>query len=254
MANPKIWETWLTFKICPRKWAWVLHSWQQIPKNESTHTPLKEMLRDVIRVSAIKFTLLPVFSLPCSWWSTTKCEWLPSWYQRHCKPWRSWKYHYLYQAFNSGRTHVPGAFFTVGTTTAVYVFSDESGKTAECSFDITIIEGKGVLSDLFGPHNGPHAVWGFCYTLKWMYGWVYVWDFCNRGSAWKSYRLAPDKGFEPASWHSVVNSIKCCCQPICTFAFIHVRRTVVVGCDHAFVECNRAVRHTCGILRPDTTS
>ena len=69
------------------------------PKLRVPPLPIDRMLRDIFRVSAIKCTLLPIFSLPCSWWSTTKCDRLPTWYQRHCKPWRSWKYHHLYRAF-----------------------------------------------------------------------------------------------------------------------------------------------------------
>ncbi|XP_072018428.1 uncharacterized protein [Amphiura filiformis] len=40
----------------------------------------------------------------------------------------------------SSRSHPPGSFFLVDATTVTYVFSDESGNTAECSFVVTISE------------------------------------------------------------------------------------------------------------------
>ena len=42
----------------------------------------------------------------------------------------------------TSRTHAPGTFFLVDVTTVTYVFSDESGNTAECSFTVNIVEGK----------------------------------------------------------------------------------------------------------------
>ncbi|XP_071824330.1 uncharacterized protein [Apostichopus japonicus] len=43
------------------------------------------------------------------------------------------------------RTHTPGQFFQSGTTQVTYVFIDPSGNTAECSFNIIIIEVDDVL-------------------------------------------------------------------------------------------------------------
>lgn len=39
------------------------------------------------------------------------------------------------------RTHSPGYFFTTGTTTLTYVFADLTGNTAECTFNLTFVEG-----------------------------------------------------------------------------------------------------------------
>ncbi len=72
----------------------------------------------------------------------------------------------------------------------------------------------------------------------------------NRGLAW-IYRLPPDKRFEPVYLTVKMGSCspfnKCCYQPIMTLLW--VRRTVVLGCDHASFECIWAVRHTYGIIR-----
>ena len=40
------------------------------------------------------------------------------------------------------KTHNPGSFFQVGSTTVTYVFADEADNTAECVFDVVISEGK----------------------------------------------------------------------------------------------------------------
>ena len=39
------------------------------------------------------------------------------------------------------RSHSPGQFFQTGTTTVTYVFVDLSGNTAECVFNVIVIEG-----------------------------------------------------------------------------------------------------------------
>ena len=40
------------------------------------------------------------------------------------------------------RTHTPGSFFGVGTTAVTYTFTDASGNTASCTFDVRVIERK----------------------------------------------------------------------------------------------------------------
>ena len=42
----------------------------------------------------------------------------------------------------TSRTHVPGSFFTIGTTTVTYSFADPSSNSAQCSFTVTIVECK----------------------------------------------------------------------------------------------------------------
>ena len=39
------------------------------------------------------------------------------------------------------RSHSPGQFFQTGTTTVTYVFVDPSGSTANCVFNVIVIEG-----------------------------------------------------------------------------------------------------------------
>ena len=40
------------------------------------------------------------------------------------------------------RTNAPGSFFVIGTTTVTYAFSDPSGNTATCSFNVVVVAGK----------------------------------------------------------------------------------------------------------------
>ena len=40
------------------------------------------------------------------------------------------------------RSHAPGQFFVVGSTQVTYRFVDGSGNVAECTFTVTVIEGK----------------------------------------------------------------------------------------------------------------
>ncbi len=40
------------------------------------------------------------------------------------------------------QTHRSGQFFLVGVTEVTYIFQDPSNNRAECSFTITVIEGK----------------------------------------------------------------------------------------------------------------
>ena len=42
----------------------------------------------------------------------------------------------------SSRSHSPGQFFLVDTTTVTYEFRDPSGNTASCSFTVTVIASK----------------------------------------------------------------------------------------------------------------
>ena len=44
--------------------------------------------------------------------------------------------------FLISRSHAPGSPFNIGSTQVTYIFSDESGNTANCTFTITITEGK----------------------------------------------------------------------------------------------------------------
>lgn len=36
------------------------------------------------------------------------------------------------------RTHIPGSTFNLGLTTVVYIFTDDVGNEAKCSFNITL--------------------------------------------------------------------------------------------------------------------
>ena len=45
----------------------------------------------------------------------------------------------------TGRTHAPGNFFNVGTTQVTYTFTDGSGNSATCTFNVNVIECKLVL-------------------------------------------------------------------------------------------------------------
>ena len=81
----------------------------------------------------------------------------------------------------------------------------------------------------------------------------------NRLSVW-NYLLAPSKWSDQASSRTVISwcSVSQFNKNVVidlfgSIAFIHVRQTVVVGCDHARAECLRGVRHTYGILRPKQT-
>lgn len=40
------------------------------------------------------------------------------------------------------RSHAPGSFFMIGATVVTYIFVDAAGNTAECTFTITVVEGK----------------------------------------------------------------------------------------------------------------
>ena len=42
----------------------------------------------------------------------------------------------------SSRSHSPGQFFPVDSTTVTYEFRDPSGNTASCSFTVTLIASK----------------------------------------------------------------------------------------------------------------
>ncbi len=42
----------------------------------------------------------------------------------------------------SQRTHAPGSFFVVGTTAVTYTYVDGSGNSAQCTFDVRVIERK----------------------------------------------------------------------------------------------------------------
>ena len=46
----------------------------------------------------------------------------------------------------TGRTHQPGSFFPVGTTEVTYTFTDGSGNSATCVFNVNVIECKFVVS------------------------------------------------------------------------------------------------------------
>ena len=48
------------------------------------------------------------------------------------------------------RTNTPGSFFVIGTTQVLYVFSDPSGNSATCSFNVIILAGKCASSNKFG--------------------------------------------------------------------------------------------------------
>lgn len=39
-------------------------------------------------------------------------------------------------------TSSPGDFFVTGTTLVAYFYSDPSGNTAQCSFNVVVVEGK----------------------------------------------------------------------------------------------------------------
>ena len=41
----------------------------------------------------------------------------------------------------TGRTHAPGSFFSVGTTQVTYTFTDGSGNSATCTFNVFVIAG-----------------------------------------------------------------------------------------------------------------
>ena len=79
----------------------------------------------------------------------------------------------------------------------------------------------------------------------------------NRGSAF-NHRLPVNKGFEQAC-NTIIESVHfniavslstiVAINQFSSIVFINVRGTVVVGCNHAFVECIRTVRHIYGILR-----
>ncbi len=43
------------------------------------------------------------------------------------------------------RTHAPGAFFPVGTTEVSYTFTDGSGNSATCTFNVNVIECKFIV-------------------------------------------------------------------------------------------------------------
>lgn len=40
------------------------------------------------------------------------------------------------------RSHMPGQMFTVGITTVTYIFADDAGNTAICTFNVDIVPGK----------------------------------------------------------------------------------------------------------------
>ncbi len=42
----------------------------------------------------------------------------------------------------ASRSHIPGNFFIVGTTTVTYRFVDGAGNSATCSFDVTVTAGN----------------------------------------------------------------------------------------------------------------
>ncbi len=39
-------------------------------------------------------------------------------------------------------SHAPGSFFIVGSTDVTYTFTDGSGNQAQCTFTVTVVEGK----------------------------------------------------------------------------------------------------------------
>ena len=41
----------------------------------------------------------------------------------------------------SSRSHAPGSFFTLGTTEVRYAFTDPSGNTGECTFNVIVVSG-----------------------------------------------------------------------------------------------------------------
>ena len=43
------------------------------------------------------------------------------------------------------RTHIPNSAFFIGTTVVTYTFSDRSGNSAVCSFDVTVSRKKHIL-------------------------------------------------------------------------------------------------------------
>ena len=54
----------------------------------------------------------------------------------------------------TSRTHAPGTFFVVGTTAVTYEYTDGSGNSATCTFNVNVIERKATsASKIFYPAN-----------------------------------------------------------------------------------------------------
>ena len=88
----------------------------------------------------------------------------------------------------TARSHFPGQFFPVGSTTVTYTFSDGSGNIASTSFNV-IVQGKFSLELLFGAKIMTNV----------SFGWIYQWRH-HRG-AWGHFPppnlLAPPPSSPP---------------------------------------------------------
>ena len=47
------------------------------------------------------------------------------------------------------RSHAPGQFFVIGSTSVTYIFVDSIGQTAECTFNVGVTEGEIVVFFVF---------------------------------------------------------------------------------------------------------
>ena len=60
----------------------------------------------------------------------------------------------------TGRTHQPGTFFNIGTTQVTYTFTDGSGNSATCTFNVNVV--SGMLGTLASLEIAIYGSWSSC--------------------------------------------------------------------------------------------
>ena len=61
----------------------------------------------------------------------------------------------------TGRTHQPGTFFNVGTTTVTYTFTDGSGNSATTSFNVVVSEESGIWFRIVLLGTARHSIFDY---------------------------------------------------------------------------------------------